>query len=138
MNERAKGKIHEFDPVIYPFRIWVSINPSLEEVSEKFYGLTDEMERVDIDEKWLDEDRFKIATTSPVSIKKDGWCGLLVCIHKPKVMNTGVIAHESVHCADFVCEQFGITTGSFENGEAYAYLVQWIAGCIEKVKLNKV
>lgn len=135
---KNKVQVHEFDPVIYPCRVWVAINPSFNDVVENFYALSTENERMDIDEKWYNRDGFQIATTGPAVSKSDGWIGLLVNIWKPKMMNTGVICHESVHCADFICGQFGITNGSFENGEAYAYLVQWIAVCIEKVKSGKI
>lgn len=131
---KKETKIHEFDPVIYPTRLWVTVNPTFEYISEMFYALTTETERVDIDRLHYDHDIFSIATTCPVSIKCDGWIGLLVCIWKPKMLDVKTICHESVHCADFICEQFGITNGSFENGEAYAYLTGWIAECIEKVK----
>lgn len=55
-------RIYEFDPVIYPFRLWVAINPPLDEIKEKFYGLTTDNERVEIQDDL--NDCFKIATTS--------------------------------------------------------------------------
>ena len=135
--KKPETVIHEFDPVIYPTRIWVAVNPSFESVSEKFYHLNSNVERGDFEHEHFDPLHTTIARTYPVSIKGEGWMGLLVGIYKKKNCNTVTIAHESAHCADWICEQLGITTGSFNNGEAYAYLVGWIAGCIEKVKLNK-
>ncbi len=135
---KISGEIHEFNPIIYPCRIWVAINPSYESISEKFYAVTTEMERMDIEPRQFEADYFSIASTCPVTIKQGGWIGLLVCIWKPKSLNVDTICHESVHCSDFICEQFGITNGSFDNGEAYAYLTGWIAGCIESVKKGTV
>lgn len=130
--------IHQFDPIIYPTRIWISINPTYEEVSKMFYALTSNTERIEMSKDWFSPHTFRIASTTPVASKLDGYIGVLVRICKLRQVNTSTICHESVHCADFICEQFGITNGSFENGEAYAYLVGWIAECIEKVKLGKV
>ena len=128
-------QIYEFDPVIYPFRLWVAVNPSPDEIKEKFYGFTTDNERVEIQDDL--NDCFKIATTTIVSDKKSGWVGCFVSIWKPKQMDVKTIAHEASHVADFISEQFGITMDSFENGEAKAYLVGWAADCIEKVKKGR-
>lgn len=53
-------------------------------------------------------------------------------------MTTGVIAHEARHITDFLCERLGIQEYDFDGGEARAYIVQWAADCIEKVKNNKI
>ena len=133
-----KVQIHQFDPVIYPVKLWVGINPTFEQVSEMFYGLNSEIERIDIDREQFNMDHFVVARTHTVASKKDGWIGIYVGINKPKMLTTKFICHESVHCADFICEQFGIMSRKFDEGEPYAYLVGWIAECIEKVKLNKL
>lgn len=130
-------KIREFNPTVYPCRIWVAINPTFDEVSEKFYQIDSNIEKGDFEHEYFDPCHTTIARTYPVSIKGEGWMGLLIGIYKPKQYNVGTITHESAHCADWLCERFGITTGSFENGEAYAYLVGWIADCIDKVLKNK-
>lgn len=132
------NQIHQFDPVIYPCRIWVGINPTFEQVSEMFYGLNSDMERIDIEVDQFNLNRFIVARTHTVASKKDGWIGLYVAIAKPKMMTAKFIAHEACHCADFICETFGVMSRKFDDGEAYAYLVGWIADCIEKVKLNKL
>lgn len=134
---KCKTELTEFNPVIYPTRIWVGFNTPFEEIFNNFWAVTSEMERCDVTLDWYGINTFKIATTVPVASKKDGQIGLLVVIWKPSMMTTGVIAHESVHCADYICDNFGIEHGTFDNGEAYAYLVQWIAECIEKVKKTK-
>lgn len=129
------NKIVEFNPQIYPFRLWVAVNPKHEEVSSKFYGLTGQMERMEMPE--FKNSLTNIATTTLVSDKKDGWMGCLVLIWKPKMLKVNQICHEASHCTDFVCEQFGISSRDFDNGEAYAYLIGWIAECINSVKENK-
>ena len=65
-----KYQIHEFNPTIYPFRLWVGINPSLGDMQNKFYALTDKMERTDFTSEVLGNNTFTIATCYPVSDKK--------------------------------------------------------------------
>ena len=138
MADSKRAIIHQFDPVIYPVKLWVGINPPFEDVEKMFYGLNSETERIDITSDAYESDHFTIARTHPVASKSEGWIGLLVTIRKVKQCKTGIICHESAHCADFICGQFGITAGNFEGGEAYAYLIGWIADCIEKVLKNKL
>ena len=125
-------KIHEFDPQIYPCKLWVSVRPTFEEVSGAFYALNDNNERMEVSDSQWKMDHFVVARTHAVSSRTDGWIGVYVGVNKPKMMTAKFIAHESCHCADFICESFGITSRKFDDGEAYAYLVGWIAGCIEK------
>lgn len=133
-----KAIIHEFDPVIYPFRLWVSVNPSHEDISEKFYALTEDMDRMDISKDQFDHDRFSIATTCPVSDKESGWIGTIVCIWIPKRFTINQLCHESAHVSDYCFGRFGMGNRSFVDGEPYAYFIGWIAECIEKVKKNSV
>lgn len=129
-----KNKLYEFNAVIYPFRLWVGITPEYETISKKFYGLNSDMERVDITKTAFSfNTTFTIARTAIVSSKRDGWVGCLVRILQPNKMGVKCIAHEAAHCADFVCEELGITRGGFDDGEAYAYLVGWVSECIQKV-----
>ena len=123
--------IHEFDPVIYPFRLWVSVNPTYEQISEKFYALTEDMGRMDIDKHQFDHDIFSIATTCPVSDKKSGWIGCIVNIWKPNRFTIKELCHESSHVSDYCFEEFGMTTRCFKDGEPYAYFIGWIANCID-------
>ena len=127
----AKVIIHEFNPEIYPVRLWVAKNPSFEDVYNSYWGLTSELDRIEIVKEDFNDVQFKKATTKVVASKKDGWIGLLVCVWRPQMFDTATICHESAHCADFICEQFGIARGTFNEGEAYAYLIGWIASKLE-------
>lgn len=129
--------IYEFNPIIYPCRIWIGIRPSLEEVQNKFYALTDNMERIEINENNYTTNRFVIASNFPVVDKNDGWIGIFIPIFKRNMLDVKTITHESSHAADFFCEQFGISNGNFDHGEARAYLQGWIADCINQVKTGK-
>ena len=37
-----KHQIHEFSPTTYPFKLWVSVNPSFEDVKDKFWLLNND------------------------------------------------------------------------------------------------
>lgn len=125
-----KTVIHEFDPVIYPRKLWICINPSTAELENSF----------SIDTKYgsgnLKFDKYySLATTSPV-FKKDGDCrGVLICLKNQKSADFDIISHESIHAADYICEELGIKGQDFsENNEAYAYLVGWISKCCGEAK----
>lgn len=130
--------IHEFNPQIYPCRLWVSIRPSYENVSAKFHGLSTDCQRVDITKNYFEPNHFVIARTALVASKDtDGFIGCMVMIFHQKQMDVKTIAHESCHVADFICEQFGIQSRAFDEGEPYAYLVGWVAKCIHSVVTGK-
>lgn len=132
-----KVQIHQFDPVIYPTRLWVGIRTPFNEVFDKFWGLNDDLEKIIVTEEQYTPDRFVIARTYNVCDKESKFIGNLVIIWQSKQFSIKSICHESAHCADFICEQFGINSRSFKDGEAYAYLIGWIADCINQVRLNK-
>lgn len=123
-----KVKIHQFDPVIYPFKIWVSITDDLKAISEQFI---DHESGKELNSNHPD---FMIAFTQNVQQKSDRLIGAIIVFKKKKDCTTKIIAHESTHAARMLWDH----VGELESGvEADAYLVGWIAECIEKVKLNK-
>lgn len=137
MGEKTT-KIHEFDPVIYPCRIWVGVKLSDKDLADKFYGLDENNELIDISNDTLGYDPMIVACCHPVSDKESGWRGVVLNIHRPKALSVGHIAHEAGHIVDWMCEQFGIKSTSFDDGEPRAYLIQWVANCIDEVKNNKI
>ena len=132
-----ENKIREFSPVVYPFRLWVGVNPSYEEVENKFYALNTVMERIPMTPDIYHTDTFIVARNIVVCSKNDGWIGIFIPIYKPRLMSVGKIAHEASHCTDFMCEKFGVGGHDFEGGEARAYFTEWVADCINQVKTGK-
>lgn len=123
-----KVEIHQFDPVIYPVKLWVSITEDVQYLSERFidYPSGKELSTESIDELF--------AFTQMVKSKKDGFIGVMVVFGNEESLISKYIAHESTHAARKIWTHLGENeTGN----EADAYLVGWIADCIEKVKLNK-
>lgn len=124
--------IYQFNPEIYPCRVWVGVTPSIEEINEMFYFLTEENTLVEFTERNF-PNRFIIASTYLVEDKKTGIVGSFISIYRKKQMDVKTIAHESSHVADYLCERFDIPCGISQYGEPRAYLVGWIADCIDKV-----
>jgi len=126
---KNKTIIHEFDPVIYPVKIWVSISPNLEDLKIRF------KEKYSGKELNLDEIGECEAFSYFVKLKETNKNGILISFSSKKYCHAGNITHESTHAA---MDIFGHIEEKETGGEAYAYLVGWIAECCEKVKLNKL
>ena len=126
-------KIHEFNPQIYPFRLWVAITPDFNTLNKKFLFLDKNREIVETTKEELFHGNYP-AQTLPVASRVMSEGGVLVIINKPKIVGTGTIAHEAAHCADYIAETIGFPERTFDNGESYAYLLGWFADCIERAK----
>jgi hypothetical protein len=125
-----KCRIHEFDPVIYPRKLWVCLNATVEGLLESF----------DIKDATLaDALKNNAATTCITERKSDGHKGVVIFTNKRKYMTTKVMAHESVHFADAVFQELCAYSQEFNHGnEPYAYLVGWSAGCIDESLKYKI
>lgn len=123
-----KVVFHEFDPVVYPRKVWVARRALTESISERF-----EPDRAYIQDLKINEDC--IAICLPVVQKETKRKGVLCDILAPRLLTTGMIAHESVHIADYIFDECGALTQMFKYGnEPYAYLVGWVAECFSKAK----
>jgi len=119
-------KIHEFHPEIYPFRLWVVITENGEALKERFVYHGDAGE---IDTSTLSKNE---ALTYRVRQREyPRYKGCLIVFSEKKWMSIKTIAHEATHAARWFWEYLGESpTGE----EADAYLVGWIAQCIDEVK----
>lgn len=131
---QKNAEVLEYVFKIYPRRMWVS--DGIEGLDElfTFLSLTDNVtEAKDAYDNLIKdkEDNNCTVCVMPVLRKDDLKYGALVVIMNKKDVTTGVVAHESVHVADYICEQLGIYSQGFRDGnEAYAYLVGYVADCI--------
>ena len=137
MADLMSKQIKEFNPTIYPVRVWVANNVPIKQVIAKFYVRTDNGDAADFLEEDFSKDNGVTASTFVVFDKKTKQGGTLVYIFAPKRAKVNIICHEAAHCADFICETFGINKVSYEDGEAYAYLIGWVAECIDSVLRNR-
>lgn len=131
--------IHEFNPIIYPFRLWVGMNVSAEDIKDAFYLYNFDDTINDFSGNDL-SNTDTTATTYPVCSRKDNWIGAFVNIRRKDKCTVGVIAHEATHVCDLMSDRLGLVgeiDKMFCHGEARAYIVEWIANCINEVKQNK-
>lgn len=123
------NKIVEFDSVIYPFKLWVSITNDLNDICGTFidfytkYGLTKKFSP------------NQIAFTQVVERISDDFLGILIVIQNKDDCTTQIMAHEATHAVRDIWE---ILNECSVGKEADAYLVGWVVKCIESVKNEMV
>lgn len=109
-------KIHEFDPVIYPRKLWVAV--STDTFSDRFEGVSE----------WDD-------MLMPL-YKQRNLGGILVRYESKNAITIANIAHESSHIAMNIFDYIGAKV-DLANQETFSYLVGWIADCINQVRTGK-
>lgn len=132
----SKTAIYEFDPVIYPTRLWVCKKPNVEDISDMFYPFNTEGEQIDSFGDVFEYDFGRYANTMIVGNKDSRMRGCLVSIFLPNQCGAGVCAHEALHYVAYLREQFGIPLGNFDTSEPMAYLIQWVTNCINMVLIG--
>lgn len=97
----SKVKIHEFDPVIYPFKLWIMVTNNVNDVNNNF---TDRKGNL-IDKEYFDRQ----AAITQFVIKKDTeQYGVLISFNNKKCLDINTIAHESYHFADYFADEMGM------------------------------
>jgi hypothetical protein len=125
---KKETKIHEFDPAIYPVKLWVIKTPTKEFIDNNFVEFNGDNLNFEVSKNTVMNCYNQVVVN-----KNSQLLGILISIFtKPSYK---YIAHESTHAARFIWNWLGEDNTGVE---ADAYLVGWIAECIEKVKFNKV
>lgn len=122
--------IREFDPVIYPYKLWISVGVNAVDIVNefKYYDGTD----IDESDEWVRKN-FKAMTLS-VRKKSNRMLGVLLLFENKKNITFETVAHESCHAAKYLFEHIG---ADVKEHEPFEYVIGWIAKCCEKVKNNK-
>lgn len=110
-------KIHEFDPVIYPRKLWVAV--STDTFSDRFESEWDDTAIVDC-----------------VRDKLRNLGCILVRFESKNAITIANIAHESSHIAMNIFDYIGAKV-DLANQETFSYLVGWVADCINQVRTGK-
>ena len=119
-------EIHEFDPVIYPYKLWIIISKKPTYIANKFNKYNgNPIDFIDRDTNGLE------AFTMPVVRKENSKFGVIIFFRSKKSMSYELVAHESSHAAKYLFEHIG---ADVKEHEPFEYVVGWIAGCCEKVK----
>ena len=122
----------EFYANIYPFWLWVAVNPSFEEFSNRFVNLDWNMHDThEFDKETYERNRFVTGVTSIVKEREGDRWGAVVRLTNQKHLSAGFLAHEASHICDFMCNTFEIGGFTYELGEPRAYICGWVADCIE-------
>lgn len=122
--------IHQFDPVIYPYKVWVIIDKKPNRIPEKFK----EYSGNPIIFQDSDMDRLE-AFTMPVQSKGDDpYYGVILFFRSKRSMDYELVAHESSHAAKYLFEHIGADCNIHEPFE---FVVGWISGCCKEVKNGK-
>ena len=132
MGMKKKTIIHQFNPAVYPRKLWVMKGGSLDDISDAFTEPDGEEIRIIIS-----DGADPGAMTLKVCHRETGYLGVLVwlCVSGTSVKD---VAHEAVHVASCIFDDCGMTIG-FVGGrdEHFAYLVGFAADCINQVRTNK-
>ena len=136
-------KVYKFE-TIYPRVLWV-VNASDKDptkLTKRFTFYKNIPPWEEVDDGVLDElkssKRLAIAGCYIVQEIDTGLNGLLLILFDIVEVDTSIVAHESVHVADYFYEVSGCNSEDYSEGnEAYAYLVGWVAGCISNVLIKE-
>jgi hypothetical protein len=124
-----KTIIHEFDPVIYPYKLWVVVAKSPIDIAERFNGYNNKpIENIVEDTKQLD------AFVMQVQRKSDSMLGALIYFSSKHIMTYGIVSHECTHAAKHLFEHIN---ANINPHEPFEYIVEWMADCCEVVKKYK-
>ena len=117
---KKKG-YYEYSNGIYPRKLWVHIGKDLSEVIDSCFDKCDAP----------DSDYGGLTYTDAVR-KSDRKCGVLVSFQCSKDMSMDYCCHEASHACDAIEDAIGMKHG----GESSAYLIGWIASCINNARFG--
>lgn len=121
---KKKG-YYEYDPVIYPRVLWVAIGQKKADVESAFLDS-------DGDGLKIESEDYAGLTISELTCRKTRDMGELVVFDSKKDMTMNICCHEASH----VCDAIEGVAGMKHGDEPSAYLIGWIAGCINKARLG--
>lgn len=124
-----KTVFHKFENEIYPISIYVSITNNQTSIQDNF---------LQADKTYIEDlPEYADALCMPVIVKESNEEAVLIIFRKKEWTTISTIAHESFHCAEYICQRLGIKYSNEDNSEAFAYLLGYIVDCCEQVRTNK-
>ena len=117
--------IHEFDFTIYPRKLWITYDTTIQELTDIFPSGDTR------DRPWEEIGPQHDAVVDAVE-DKDHVGGYLIRFKNKNSIDFRNVSHESCHVANWICDFIGYTP-EMSNDEPYAYLVGFIAKCCEVV-----
>jgi hypothetical protein len=125
-----KFTVHQFEPVIYPRKLWICISHDGVALNGMFlhYETKELMRFEEYDIK------SKEALVFPVIDRRSDYAGVLIVFTKRKYMTCKTIAHEAVHAAGYIFQHIG---QKIDFDESFAFLTGWIANCCWIIRNGK-
>jgi hypothetical protein len=124
-----KTQIHQFDPVIYPFKLWVTCTDKYTPLNNRFcYAKSSE----DLNRNVFET--YEAVTFYIKEREKGGGFGCLVAFTSKEYFNISNMAHEASHVVDYLFEHIGEKN---IGEESRAYLMGWVVDCMNQLKTNK-
>ena len=117
-NEEPKVTIHEFDPVIYPRKVWIAVGKG--QFEDRFDGVSEWNDNAD-------------AVVDKAYDRIDRKGGVFIRFESVEYITGRTITHESNHSAMDIFGFIGAEV-DIDNQEPFCYLAGWIAQCCEEVK----
>lgn len=127
MNKSKRPIIYEFDPIIYPRKLYVCIGLDETTINEHFHGCNSENLNFNANAN------YDAITFDEIVRNKTGCIGELVVFHSKNNMRMGIIAHEASHVVDGIEKAIGMTHGD----EPSAYLFEWVCKSINLARLGE-
>ncbi len=119
-----KSQFHEFNPVVYPIKLWVSVGEETFSPDFSIYP----------DGGIIVVQKDRTAITYFVYRNSDDMIGIIIHFPKKEYMTVKTIAHEARHAGDILFEYIGDDP---QHSEPAAYFTGWVADCIDKARTNK-
>lgn len=116
----SKIIVHEFNPEIYPRKLWIVLNAT-KEVLDQHFEFESPLDGTSLDKY--------DASISWCRHKESQLLGAVIYTSHPHIKPSDA-AHEAVHFGDYTWEIIGEST---RTDECFAYLVGWVVRCIEEV-----
>lgn len=121
--------ISEFDPVIYPFKLWVACTDKYTPLNDRFCYATNREN--------LNRNVFETHEAVTFYVKEresGGGFGCLVTFANKEYFNISNMAHEASHVVDYLFEHIAEKN---IGEESRAYLMGWVVDCMNQLKTNK-
>lgn len=121
-----KFRYYEYDPVIYPSKLWVCVGGCITDIA-KIFDDKDGSDKLISKEDVEDSD----ALTFPAILHESMDYGVVVWLHKLSAVDDSTVTHEAIHAVNFMFSHLGVAL-DLENDESQAYLGGFIGSCIAK------
>lgn len=121
-------KINKFDPLVFPFRLWIVKNPDESKLRKQFIYYKERTPFTHEPVVGNSDMPFTAYTSELVEEVSSTNIGVLIVIGDAEMLPM-YMAHEACHAAGILYDYIGEISIPIQS-ESHAYFVQWIVECI--------